>query len=141
MDKFKGSVLMFSSFQGDPTQLPSLTLAYIGDGVYELYVRNSLIEKGHVRVQNLHKEAIKRVNATLQARLLERIEGQLTETERAVARRGRNAKSGHVPKNTEVTEYRKSTGLETLIGYLFLKGEFSRIDEFLSQIEPLVSPN
>ena len=84
MDKFKGSVLMFSSFQGDPTQLPSLTLAYIGDGVYELYVRNSLIEKGHVRVQNLHKEAIKRVNATLQARLLERIEGQLTETERAV---------------------------------------------------------
>jgi len=132
---------MFSSFQGDPTQLPSLTLAYIGDGVYELYVRNFLIEQGNIRVQNLHREAIKRVNATLQARLLEKVKSQLTEVELAVARRGRNAKSGHVPKNTEVTEYRKSTGLETLIGYLYLKGEINRIDELLSQIEEIVEPS
>jgi ribonuclease-3 family protein len=130
---------MFSNkFEGDPSQLPSLTLAYIGDAVFELYVRNLLIIQGHVRVQNLHSEAVKRVNARLQARLLENIQEEFSETELAVAKRGRNAKSGHVPKNAEVTEYRKSTGLETLIGYLYLKGEYSRIEELLSQIEKLL---
>src|SRR5690554_6938801 len=129
---------MFSNkFQGDPVQLPSLTLAYIGDAIFELYVRNSLIKQGYIKVQHLHSEAIKRVNAGLQARLLENITNELTDKELAIAKRGRNAKSGHVPKNADVTEYRKSTGLETLMGYLYLKGEYSRIEELLSPIEKL----
>jgi len=130
---------MFSSYQGDPGQLPSLTLAYIGDAVYELYVRSNLLNAGGIKVQHLHRAAIKRVNAVTQARLLEKVEEQLTEAELAVARRGRNAKSGHVPKSSEVTEYRKSTGLETLIGYLYLKGQYDRIEEILSQIEKLIN--
>jgi ribonuclease-3 family protein len=131
---------MFSEkFQGDPAQLPSLALAYIGDAVFELYVRNRLICQGYVKVQNLHREAIKRVNAGMQARLLEIIGSELNDTEIAVAKRGRNAKSGHVPKNAEVTEYRKSTGLETLIGYLYLKGEYSRIEQLLSKIDELLT--
>lgn len=130
--------MFFEKFAGDPLQLPSLTLAYIGDAVFELYVRNLLIKEGHIRVQKLHREAVKRVNAGLQAKLLEDIQSELTETELAIAKRGRNAKSGHVPKSAEVTEYRKSTGLEALVGYLYLKGENSRIEELLSQIKKLV---
>lgn len=130
--------MFFEKFAGDPLQLPSLTLAYIGDAVFELYIRNLLIKEGHIRVQKLHREAVKRVNAGLQAKLLEDIQSELTETELAIAKRGRNAKSGHVPKSAEVTEYRKSTGLEALVGYLYLKGENSRIEELLSQIKKLV---
>lgn len=126
---------MFTNFRGDPLQLPALTLAYIGDAVYELYVRNKLLQQKKLKVHDLHREAIKRVKASTQARLLENIEDLLTETERAVARRGRNAKSGQVPKNADVTEYRKSTGLEALIGYLFLKNDFTRIEELLEKIE------
>lgn len=130
---------MFSEkFEGDPAQLPSLALAYIGDAVFELYVRNKLINQGLVKVHSLHRQAIKRVNAGLQARLLESIKTQLTDTELAIAKRGRNAKSGHVPKNAEVTEYRKSTGLETLIGFLYLKGEYSRIEQLLSEMDKML---
>lgn len=130
---------MFSEkFEGDPAQLPSLALAYIGDAVFELYVRNKLINQGFVKVRSLHRQAIKRVNAGLQARLLEDIKTLLTDTELAIAKRGRNAKSGHVPKNAEVTEYRKSTGLETLIGYLYLKGEYDRIEQLLSEMDKIL---
>ncbi|MFZ5942508.1 MAG: Mini-ribonuclease 3 [Bacillota bacterium] len=125
--------MLFFDYEGDPAQLPSLTLAYIGDAVYELYIRTQALERGNVRVQGLHKESVKMVNAKHQAKLLERIEGKLTEMELAVARRGRNAKSGHVPKNTEVTVYRRSTGFEALIGYLFLKREVNRILELLGE--------
>lgn len=129
---------MFSEkFEGDPAQLPSLALAYIGDAVFELYVRNKLINQGFVKVHSLHRQAIKRVNAGLQAKLLENIKTQLTDTELAIAKRGRNAKSGHVPKNAEVTEYRKSTGLETLVGYLYLKGEYGRIEQLLSEMDKM----
>ncbi|NLT94173.1 MAG: ribonuclease III [Clostridia bacterium] len=130
---------MFSEkFTGDPAQLPSLTLAYIGDAVFELYIRNRLISQGFIKVHSLHQEAVKRVNACLQARLLENIENELTEAELAIAKRGRNAKSGHVPKNAEVTEYRKSTGLETLVGYLYLKGDYCRIEQLLSKIDRIL---
>jgi len=129
---------MFLHFKGDPSQLPALTLAYIGDAIYELYVRKSLLDQGEIKVQGLHKEAIKRVNASTQARLLESLEGVLSETELAVARRGRNAKSGQIPKNAEVIEYRKSTGLEALMGYLFLKQDLARIEELLKKVEEVV---
>lgn len=130
---------MFSIFPGDPSQLPALTLAYIGDAVYELYVRNNLLISGNRKVQDLHQQAIKRVNASTQARLVESIEGILTEKELAITRRGRNAKSGQIPKNAEVMEYRKSTGLEALIGYLYLTEDYKRIEELLKKIEDIVN--
>lgn len=122
---------MFFEFDQDPAQLPSLTLAYIGDAVYELYIREWFLAKGEVKAQQLHRQAVKKVNAGCQARLYEKFENSLTEIELSVARRGRNAKSRQVPKNAIVTEYRKSTGFEALIGYLFLKKEYGRIKELL----------
>lgn len=127
--------MLFPPYEGDPAQLPALTLAYIGDGVYELYVRRNILNKEGIKAHNLHRQAIKRVNASAQAHLLMELKDQLTEQEQAVARRGRNAKSGQVPKNANVGEYRLATGLEALIGYLFLKGQWDRIEELLAKIE------
>ncbi|NPV26971.1 MAG: ribonuclease III [Firmicutes bacterium] len=117
-----------------PEQLPPLVLAYIGDAVYELYIRSRLIEAGLTRVKNIHQRAVELVQASFQAQFLQEIESQLTEEEQMMMRRGRNAKSGHVPKSAEMIEYRYSTGLETLIGYLYLKGEHKRLCELMSRV-------
>lgn len=127
--------MLFPPYEGDPAQLPALTLAYIGDGVYELFVRRSILEKKGIKAHNLHRQAIKRVNAHAQANLLIKLKDELTQQERDIARRGRNAKSGQVPKNANVGEYRLATGLEALVGYLFLKGQWERIEELLARIE------
>ncbi|HBC95011.1 MAG TPA: ribonuclease III, partial [Pelotomaculum sp.] len=105
-----------------PGELPALALAYIGDAVYELAVRYHLVNSGIARVNRLHDEAVKFVQAKAQARLLRELEGLLTEEETAVIRRGRNAKSPHTPRSTGVIDYRQSTAFECLIGYLYLKG-------------------
>lgn len=117
-----------------PEQLPPLVLAYIGDAVYELYVRTGLIEAGLTKVNDLHRRAIKLVRAGFQAQFLQEIEGVLNEEELAIMRRGRNAKSGHVPKNADMIDYRYSTGFESLIGYLYLKGEQERLAELLAKV-------
>lgn len=124
-------------FEGDPALLPPLTLAYVGDAVYELFVRRELIKKS-VKVHNLHKLAIRRVNNNTQANLLALVEPGLTEKELAVAKRGRNAKAGQVPKNADVVTYRRSTGMEALVGYLYLSGAEERLEWVLSQIETVV---
>ena len=124
-------------YQEDPRLLPPLTLAYIGDGVYELYVRQNLLRKSN-KVHTMHKLAIKRVNNNTQANLLALIQDELTEDELMIAKRGRNAKSGQVPKNADVVTYRRSTGLEALIGYLYLKKENERLSWILDKIEQLV---
>jgi ribonuclease-3 family protein len=122
----------------DPELISPLALAYLGDAVLELYVRTSLVAQGQYKVNMLHKQAVKFVNATAQANLLRDIEESLTEEELAMAKRGRNAKSGHVPKNAEMIDYRYSTGLETLIGYLFLKGRSERIREIFDRLQEMV---
>lgn len=124
------------TYEGNPAELPGLTLAYIGDAVYELYVRQQILQQS-IKAHNLHYLAVKRVNNNAQAALLMKIEPELTETEASVARRGRNAK-GIVPKNADVQTYRKSTGLEALVGYLYLKRDKERLDWLLSQIEEVV---
>lgn len=116
-------------------QLSGLTLAYVGDAVYELYVRTRVLEK----TKNAHQmnlEATKIVNHRAQAALLESLEADLTEEERLVVRRGKNAK-GIVPKNAKMINYRKATALEALIGYLYLKGEKARLLDLLEKIERL----
>ena len=115
-----------------PGDLPALVLAYVGDAVYELAVRSSLVAAGRVKVRQMHQETVRYVNASAQAEALRLLEGILTEDEAAVARRGRNTKSAHAPRRAGVIDYRHSTALECLIGYLFLKGERQRLEEILN---------
>lgn len=110
-----------------PEALPALTLAYIGDGYYELVVRNRLLTEGTRRVEELHTQAVALVRAAAQARLARLLEPQLTEAEVGVLHRGRNAKGQHVPKGAKVTEYRLATGLEALVGYWYLTGAAERL--------------
>ena len=125
---------MWTYPQADPAGMPSLVLAYVGDAVYELYVRIFLINKGTGRVKKLHEKASFLVNAAKQADFLHRLEGILTEEEKSVAKRGRNAKGNGVPRNASVVDYRLSTGFEALIGYLFLLRREERIKELLEYL-------
>ncbi|MDC3414662.1 Mini-ribonuclease 3 [Aquibacillus sp. 3ASR75-11] len=117
----------------DVKQMKSLSLAYMGDAVYELYVRHHLIDKGNVKPQQLHQNAIKFVSAKSQANvILKWIKtDKLNEAETSIVRRGRNAKSGSVPKNTDVQTYRYSTAFEALIGYLYLEGQQERMEQLI----------
>ncbi len=107
--------------------LGPLQLAYIGDVVWEMLVRSELIHRG-LNVRHMHRDAISRVNAGAQARAFGRISGSLTEAERDVAQRGRNAHPHHgTPKNQSQADYSDATALEALIGYLYLSGQESRL--------------
>ncbi len=113
------------------TEYSPLALAYIGDGVYEIFIRTYVIDRGNAPVNKLHKASRDLVRAEAQAKIYHAIEDQLTEEEVDVLRRGRNAKSISVPKNALLIDYRHATGLEALIGYLYLKGEIERISELI----------
>lgn len=117
----------------DAKQLNSLALAYMGDAVYEEYVRRHLLQSGKVKPHQLHREGTKYVSAKAQCQVLFRIldEQLLTEAEHAVVMRGRNAKSGTVPKNTDVQTYRYSTAFEALMGYLYLSSQKERLEELI----------
>lgn len=116
-----------------PSQYSALTLAYIGDCVYELFVRTYLLKDLNLPVQKLHKSAIKLVNAKAQSDLYQRVKDMLTDEETAVYKRGRNTNS-HPPKNAELIDYKSATGIEALVGYLYLKGDDARILEILSHL-------
>ncbi len=127
----------------DPLSLPALTLAYLGDTVYDLYVRTTLAETLHLPMRALHLEAAKHVCAAGQANAYRRMADKLSEAEQAAFRRGRNAHSGTVPKHADVRDYRVATGLESLLGYLYLRGEDERIGELMRlalTIEPEKEP-
>lgn len=110
-----------------------LVLAYIGDAVYELYVRNMLVSEHNIQVDKLHKMAVSIVKSSAQAKSYHKIEQYLTEEELCVFKRGRNAKSS-VPKNSDMSEYKIATGLEALIGYIYLSGDKNRLDEIMNII-------
>jgi ribonuclease-3 family protein len=116
----------------NPLLLPPLTLAYVGDAVYELFVRRRLLELGHVRVNDLHKTAVRYVRAGAQARAIAELLPSLSEEEQDVVRRGRNAKSHAAPKGSDAAEYAASTSFETLTGYLYLAGRYERLEEVLA---------
>ena len=116
---------------GDVNTMSPLTWAYIGDSVYELYVREFLVNTTKFKPHKLHLEAIKYVKAKAQAEILEKIEEKLTENEKEIVKRGRNAENHHLPKNATVQEYMYSTGLEALIGYLYLTKQDERLKEIL----------
>ncbi len=108
-----------------------LTLAYIGDAIFELVVRTVLVERKNTQAEKLHKAATKIVKAETQALMIEAIKEELTEEELAVYKRGRNAKAVTRAKNATMSEYRRATGFEALMGYLYLKGDIERMIELI----------
>lgn len=111
-----------------------LALAYLGDAVYELLVRDMITCGGTMSAHNLHKRSVKYVNAVAQAKAVDIIFPILTEQEKVILKRGRNAHGSNVPKNVSDFDYRKATGLEALFGYLYLNHELARINELFSII-------
>ena len=111
----------------DEKELSPLTLAYIGDCVYELVVRTIVVGTAERTVNTMHKHTCRYVNAAAQRTILESVAEQLTEREQSVVRRGRNAKSHSVAKNASVSDYRYATGFEALCGYWYLTGQNDRM--------------
>lgn len=118
-----------------------LTLAYIGDGYYELIVRNLLVKKGLTKVNDLHKMAIKYTSGEAQKGFIEYFlaNNMLTEEEINIFKRGRNIHTSQNRKNISLADYQKATGFEALIGYLYLEKKLARIDELLDVIDNIVS--
>ena len=114
-----------------------VTLAYLGDAVYEIYIRESLIKKGLAKVEDLQKSAITYVSAKGQANILTKLldSNILTAEEIEIVKRGRNYKRSSHPKHTDIITYKPSTGFEALVGYLYLSNNHQRLEEILKQIE------
>ena len=115
-----------------PKLLNPLVLAYQGDVVYELMVRRRLIETTRLGVSALHRETVKRVCAHYQSQAMEILEPMLTQEELEVYKRGRNSHMGTVPKHAAIQDYRAATGLEALVGYLYLGGQDARLTELMA---------
>ena len=109
-----------------------LTLAYIGDAIYELVIRTILVEKGNAQVNKLHQRASKLVKASAQSEIIEKLKPYLTEEEMGIFKRGRNAKSFTMAKHATMADYRTATGFEALVGWLFLEERFERLTQLVS---------
>lgn len=111
--------------------LNPLQMAYVGDTVHDLYVRSMLLSRG-MAVGKMHRQAVRMVSAGAQARMLERIEPELTQEEADIARRGRNSQAKHAaPRHADPADYAHATALEALWGYLYLSGQMQRLDELM----------
>ena len=123
----------FSIEKANSLQLSPLALAYIGDAVFELVVRSVAVSTMNVSANELHKYTSSIVKASAQAEFVRKIKPLLTEDEKNILKRGRNAKSHSTAKNSTVNEYRKATGLEALMGYLYLEGQMDRLIELIHE--------
>ena len=121
-------------------EINALTMAYLGDAVYELWVRTHLLSQGHEKVRELHKAAIGYVRASTQAQILHRLMPELKDIELQVVLRGRNAKGSH-PKNVDVTTYRHATAFECLVGYWQLEGQLERMNWAFAQVDLILQDN
>lgn len=121
----------------DVNTINIITLAYLGDAIYEVYIREYLIKKGIAKVEDLTKVATTYVSAKGQANILKQLidKNYLTEEELDIIKRGRNNKRSTHPKHTDIVTYKYSTGFEALIGYLYLSNKHDRLNEILNQIE------
>jgi ribonuclease-3 family protein len=115
----------------DINQMSPLTWAYVGDAVFELYIRTKLVDETNLKPHNLHVKAIDFVKAKSQAEMLKKIYENLSDDEKDIVRRGRNAENHHLPKNADVQDYMYSTAFEALIGYLYLCKNISRVKEII----------
>ena len=111
----------------EPEGYSPLTLAYIGDSIYDLIIKTKVISEGNKQVKKLHQETSSMVQASAQSEMMRVLQPLLTEEEHAVYRRGRNAKSVSPAKNQSLTDYRRATGFEALMGYLYLKKDWKRL--------------
>ncbi len=118
---------LFEMEEVDINTYSPLTLAYIGDCVFDLIIKNLVISHGNKQVSKLHKETSSLVQASTQSLMMRKIQEQLTEEETSVYKRGRNAKSITPAKNQSITDYRRATGFEALLGYLYLQKEWKRM--------------
>ena len=114
--------------------LGGLTLAFFGDSVYEVYVREQIVRLGTMPVDKLHKKAVQYVNAGFQSYAYDIIAEQLTEEETEIFKRGRNATGNNVPRPSNPKDYRRATGMEAIFGYLYLTGQNDRIKELFEKI-------
>ena len=125
-------ILQKLGIEGRPVNtVPALTLAYLGDCIYELVIRTMLVEKGISHVSELNKAAVGYVKASAQKDMYFTIESELSEEELAAFKRGRNVKSSGVPKNATVNDYRIATGFEAMLGYLYASGRSDRVIELV----------
>ena len=116
---------VFQMKEVDVNSYSPLTLAYIGDSIYDLIIKSLVINQGNRQVNKLHKETSMYVQASTQSLMMRAMQEELTEEEHAVYKRGRNAKSVSPAKNQSITDYRRATGFEALLGYLYLKKEWN----------------
>lgn len=116
----------------DAKMLSPLVWAYVGDSVYELFIRTHLTNNSNAKPHKLHIESIKYVKAKAQADILKKISDHLTDDEKDIVRRGRNTENHHVAKNSNVADYSQSTAFESLIGYLYLTKQDERLKEILN---------
>lgn len=122
---------MFRMREADVREYSPLTLAYIGDSIFDLIIKSLVVNEGNQPVQKLHLRTSRFVQASAQSRMMRVIQEELTEEEHAVYKRGRNTKSVSPAKNQSVTDYRRATGFEALLGYLYLKKEWKRMLELV----------
>lgn len=120
--------------ESDVQMLNPLVLAYVGDSVYDTFVRTLLVSGGYGQVAKLHKLSIEFVKAKAQADILGKITEMLTADEQDIVRRGRNTKSATIPKNADISDYRYATGFEALIGFLYLTGRIERLMEVIRMV-------
>ena len=120
--------------EAEVNMMSPLTWAYVGDCVYELYIRTELINRTNLKPHKLHIESIKYVKAQAQSKFLQEIYEDLTEEEKDIVRRGRNAENHHLPKNCNVQDYMYATAFEALVGYLYLTKKEDRLCEILGKI-------
>lgn len=116
----------------DPFIMNALTLAFIGDAVFELAARRHALKTGSHSADKLHRHTIVLVNASSQARMSEELLDKLNEKERAIFRRGRNSSPANIAKHRHIGDYKKATGLEAVFGYLYLSGQLKRMNELFS---------
>lgn len=128
----KGIELFEQSEHININEYSPLTLAFLGDAVYELFIRSNLTKDTNTSPNVLHKRAVQYVKASAQCEAYDKMEPHLTEEEIRVFKRGRNSKVNTKAKNADLAEYKKATGFETLLGYLYIKGDNERLYELLN---------
>lgn len=122
---------LFQMQEVDVKTYSPLALAYIGDCIFDLVIKNLVLNEGNKPVQKLHRETSRYVQASSQSKMMRRLQEELTEEEHQIYKRGRNSKTVSPAKNQTVTDYRRATGFEALIGYLYLNREYRRMLELV----------
>ncbi|MBU5678150.1 Mini-ribonuclease 3 [Alkaliphilus sp. MSJ-5] len=125
--------------ESEVRMMAPLVLAYVGDAIFEVFIRNYLVKEMNASVHQYHKRATRYVRAKSQAEVVHALETELTEAEWTIVKRGRNQKSATVPKNANLADYRYATGFEALLGYLFYIGEYSRLSLLMNRAVEIIN--